>query len=200
MNHFILKFIFIFLFVTGCATTQHQAEKEIEQCIITMSENNFDSENKINATDLVANFENLLLEQGFLMDRSPKAYRDLYDLINEEKVDSLKLDMILFAAHQKELGIMNSPTLHASEYACVVRVKEEFPKVFEESKSLLGLYNSMMEYKEAMGALETLVVSVTDKVPEAEFREKIVYRLFVITAMYSIMEQTYSRYKNLEQE
>ncbi|MEO1023894.1 MAG: hypothetical protein AAFW89_15220, partial [Bacteroidota bacterium] len=179
----------------GCSVTQQQVEKEIERCIITMSEDQFDSEEKIDVSNLAVGIEKLLLDKKLLNDRDPAAYQNLFNLLNEEKIDSTELEKVMQDFYQKNFDIIHNAALYAIEYACVVDTKEKFPELFETTESLQTLYQSFEELKKT-NDLGVFVTSITDAIPNAEFQEKIVYRVPVITAMYSIMEQTYSRNRN----
>ena len=195
-----LLFIFTTLITfAGCVTTQQQVEKEIEQCIIVTSEDHFDSDEKINASNLALSFEDLLLDKYLLVDRSPKAYQDLFDLMNKEMIDSTELERFMRDSYNQNLNLLYSPTLYAAEYSCVADAKEKFPEVFEASESLQGLFESSDAFRQTKN-LESLVNSITNSIPEAEFQKKTVYRLPVIIAMYGIMEQVYSRYRNPDKE
>ena len=107
-------------------------EKEIKRCVILNSENHFDSDGKTNASNLAINFENLLLKKRFLTDNSSTAYQDLFNRINEAKIDSTELERLIRDSYKQNLDLLYSPLLYATIYACVVENQEKFPNMFDE--------------------------------------------------------------------
>ena len=187
-----------FIVASSCFLKQEEMEKKINQCIISNTSDTYGRDIlEVNQIDLATRFEILLLSNDLINDIGGQNYKALFESIRGKKIDTTVLAEILKKASSTNLDLLAYPTLVLTPMGCVNTMRDDHKEVFESIESLIALSESFKKYKKTTD-LETLVISITDKVSEADFRAKILYRIPVITAMYGIMEQTYSRYRNPE--
>lgn len=169
-----LKILKIAIFLTPIFGLTQSLDKDVKDCFQANVSN---TGLNVNLIDIIYNFETNLIKDGFLKSRNKKAYRNLFNNICRNSIDSNKVVNVLNIASEEILGY---PSIYKVTFSCTWFMIKQHGR----DKGKWSDYYNILKKIDRNGLFDwNMNYNLLNKIPRDNFGN-IVYRATIITIIY----------------